>query len=345
MRAQEFINEEKVRLDPSCWDNKKIGNPKTKVKGGVRVNNCVPKESVAEGEQSDLRKLQQQWWVALPAIMKKAGLDYQPVKELSRDYYPTLGWIKIPGEQFTTFDVNANPKGDAAKINISVDVDTSNEFYRTAQPERAAKLNAVAEKIAQALGGTAAEHMTGQRKNHPGVSRITATMTLPKEPAEWQNPSRSYDPRARFLNTPGERARQSRAARSGFPDSYGGDASNYRLEEGADQRKQNALWAQITAHEKAAKKSKDLKQQHHLKMADQLRSQLKTSDDVAEGEVVQFPKKHKGDLDSIDSCVKCHGDLQGGTYMGHKVKVCIPCKQVYLPPNSNIDQQGNKIEK
>jgi len=48
--------------------------------------------------------------------------------------------------------------------------------------------------------------------------------------------------------------------------------------EDTDERKQNALWAQITAHEKAAKKSKDLKQQHHLKMADQLRSQLKTSD-------------------------------------------------------------------
>jgi hypothetical protein len=37
------MREEKQRLDPSCWDNKKIGNPKTKVKGGVRVNNCVPK--------------------------------------------------------------------------------------------------------------------------------------------------------------------------------------------------------------------------------------------------------------------------------------------------------------
>jgi hypothetical protein len=54
--------------------------------------------------------------------------------------------------------------------------------------------------------------------------------------------------------------------------------------EGADERKQNALWAQINQHEQAAKKSKDLKQQHHLKMADQLRSQLKTSDnEVAEG--------------------------------------------------------------
>jgi hypothetical protein len=51
------IAEEKVRLDPKCWSGKKIGNPKTKMKGGVRVNNCVPAESVAEnydnGEYSD----------------------------------------------------------------------------------------------------------------------------------------------------------------------------------------------------------------------------------------------------------------------------------------------------
>jgi len=43
------VAEEKVRLDPKCWKGKKIGNPKTKMKGGVRVNNCVPAESVEEG--------------------------------------------------------------------------------------------------------------------------------------------------------------------------------------------------------------------------------------------------------------------------------------------------------
>jgi len=42
---EEGVTEEKQRLDPKCWHNKKIGNPKTKMKGGVRVNNCVPKES------------------------------------------------------------------------------------------------------------------------------------------------------------------------------------------------------------------------------------------------------------------------------------------------------------
>jgi hypothetical protein len=43
------FDEIKQRLDPKCWTGKKIGNPKTKMKGGVRVNNCVPAESVAEG--------------------------------------------------------------------------------------------------------------------------------------------------------------------------------------------------------------------------------------------------------------------------------------------------------
>lgn len=48
MIIKQGVAEEKVRLDPKCWTGKKIGNPKTKMKGGVRVNNCVPAESVAE---------------------------------------------------------------------------------------------------------------------------------------------------------------------------------------------------------------------------------------------------------------------------------------------------------
>lgn len=47
MRANEFITEAvKQRLDAKCWKGKhKEG---TKIKGGVRVNNCVPNESVEE---------------------------------------------------------------------------------------------------------------------------------------------------------------------------------------------------------------------------------------------------------------------------------------------------------
>jgi len=49
MRAFEILTEAKAvkqRLDPKCWKGKhKEG---TKVKGGVRVNNCVPNESIEE---------------------------------------------------------------------------------------------------------------------------------------------------------------------------------------------------------------------------------------------------------------------------------------------------------
>jgi len=44
----------KTRLDPNCWDGyKKAG---TKMKGGVKVNNCVKVESIEEGEMlEDIR--------------------------------------------------------------------------------------------------------------------------------------------------------------------------------------------------------------------------------------------------------------------------------------------------
>lgn len=54
MRAKEFITEAiKQRLDKSCWKGKhKEG---TKIKGGTRVNNCVPNESVEEDWQKTNR--------------------------------------------------------------------------------------------------------------------------------------------------------------------------------------------------------------------------------------------------------------------------------------------------
>ena len=43
LTTEEGVDEEKQRLDPKCWTGKhKEG---TKMKGGVRVNNCVPNES------------------------------------------------------------------------------------------------------------------------------------------------------------------------------------------------------------------------------------------------------------------------------------------------------------
>jgi hypothetical protein len=82
--------------------------------------------------------------------------------------------------------------------------------------------------------------------------------------------------------------------------------------------------------------------QHKDKKKEVKQGNVKHKKPFAEGEVVPIGKKHKGDLGDIHSCPKCGGELQGGNYMGQRVKVCQPCKQVYLPPNSGIDQQGNK---
>jgi hypothetical protein len=56
MKANEILTEAvKQRLDPKCWKGKhKEG---TKIKGGVRVNNCVPNESVAEGNSGAKYKI------------------------------------------------------------------------------------------------------------------------------------------------------------------------------------------------------------------------------------------------------------------------------------------------
>jgi hypothetical protein len=53
MKINDIITEAvKQRLDPKCWKGKhKEG---TKIKGGVRVNNCVPNESVELEEEFDL---------------------------------------------------------------------------------------------------------------------------------------------------------------------------------------------------------------------------------------------------------------------------------------------------
>jgi hypothetical protein len=67
----------KTRLDPKCWKGKKIGNPKTKVKGGVRVNNCVPIEEDIGPDKNDPWE---QGWRANPATA------YNPYEQGTPEY-------------------------------------------------------------------------------------------------------------------------------------------------------------------------------------------------------------------------------------------------------------------
>jgi hypothetical protein len=83
-----YIAEERVRLDPKCWKGKKIGNPKTKMKGGVRVNNCVPEgQEVAEAGpfRSTEPKKPRKGSVADLAARKRAEQDRTPERQREID--------------------------------------------------------------------------------------------------------------------------------------------------------------------------------------------------------------------------------------------------------------------
>ena len=73
MKINEIITEAvKQRLDPKCWKgHHKEG---TKIKGGVRVNNCVPNESIEEAE-GDCEGLPHLTKTLLTHIVQQVGTE------------------------------------------------------------------------------------------------------------------------------------------------------------------------------------------------------------------------------------------------------------------------------
>jgi len=97
MNLNDLFTEEKVRLDPHCWHNKKIGNPKTKVKGGTRVNNCVPKESVAEG--ADANAIWNQYGQYSVQDLAQEFPNLSPKDAQTIVNYAEYGWTNVPNRQ------------------------------------------------------------------------------------------------------------------------------------------------------------------------------------------------------------------------------------------------------
>ena len=108
MKFNEFVTEakaSKTRLDPKCWSGKKIGNPKTKVKGGVRVNNCVPVEEDIDQENdnftpADLKSLER--IRDLPTLKARAKelIKGKPVKRMKPEkiafFYDRVDQLNSP---------------------------------------------------------------------------------------------------------------------------------------------------------------------------------------------------------------------------------------------------------
>jgi hypothetical protein len=139
MKINELVAEEKVRLDPKCWTGKKIGNPKTKMKGGVRVNNCVPAESIEEAANAAQQ-------AAIAVNMKKAGKKPKNVNETSPHPQELEMDAKVRSMQIQN-------RADDAEQRLAV---------RAAQPKN------IVQKIKKDIGGPIAKLARGDIKGALG---------------------------------------------------------------------------------------------------------------------------------------------------------------------------------
>lgn len=155
MKINEIITEAvKQRLDAKCWKGKhKEG---TKIKSGVKVNNCVSNESVSEGSES---------------------LDYQGncteddvVDDIFGDVNNFANMVEKYGDEFTR-----------GKLVVKYDPETDvHSFYY--------KTQGVAEGVAwqkksgkNKNGGLNQKGVDSYRKEHPGSKLQTAVTTKPSK--------------------------------------------------------------------------------------------------------------------------------------------------------------------
>jgi len=127
------VAEEKQRLDPSCWKGyRKAG---TKMKGGVRVNNCVPnesagsmtvgmksnhnafKESIEEAIERAAQSLAEDGYEFSESSPKGYDSDGNPLGGGYDEYHGPAKWtVAIDGRSWKSFDDEKEAYRAAASI-------------------------------------------------------------------------------------------------------------------------------------------------------------------------------------------------------------------------------------
>ena len=203
MKINQIINEEvKQRLDPKCWKGKhKEG---TKIKGGVRVNNCVPNESIEEGEQrmSRAAKGNEKYGKDGMKALAKAGREGASEKELdsirdkhdsynesieeARDGDTNFGstvtrgsWVVYDGSKVKRFKSRDGAKAYAEKNGGKV---ASSEYYAdNIQKQEVDEGETWAKHNNPRAGGMSKKSVSSYRRSHPGSKIQTAVTTKPSK--------------------------------------------------------------------------------------------------------------------------------------------------------------------
>ena len=155
MRITEIITEStKQRLDPSCWKGyKKQG---TKMKGGTRVNNCVPNESVEEA----VNPAQQ----AAIAIAKKKKKNVAEGLTLDEQFDIIEDFVQDLAESYGT---------DAEAIWEYFELVDDDKLFETAAWRR--------KEGKSKTGGLNAKGVASYRRENPGSKLQTAVTTKPSK--------------------------------------------------------------------------------------------------------------------------------------------------------------------
>jgi hypothetical protein len=169
MKINEVISEQKAtktRLDPKCWTGKKIGNPATKVKGGVRVNNCVPAESVEEAANAAQQ-------AAIAISMKKAG---KKPKNESAELEEEFDLIESIIERLA-----AHNDVDAEVIWEDLETLTEDELYAFAVTSAPITEDWQKANKRDKTDGMSQKAVNAYRRENPGSKLKTAVTTKPSK--------------------------------------------------------------------------------------------------------------------------------------------------------------------
>ena len=187
MKISDLLIEVTQRLDPKCWKGKKIGNPKTKIKGGVRVNNCVPKESTSLDEgpftktgnwlmKRKLEKDIKQHGKDLDNDSKKFWLSGSGLPPWHPDEYrepvdPTFNWGKTASDRARKAKLLqrlSKLKQEVEEvINTKQSVDVCEDWQKVNKKDK--------------TSGMSRKAVKAYRREHPGSKLQTAVTTKPSK--------------------------------------------------------------------------------------------------------------------------------------------------------------------
>ena len=176
MKINEIITEAvRQRLDPKCWKGKhKEG---TKIKGGVRVNNCVPNQGVAEASNT-----MQRYGQLIIKRARQAKREAEAAEKAKQDAEQEKNKSVDKGlaadKQFDIIESMVESLANAHGVDPEViweDFESVNdrELYETAAWHRKAGKNK--------NGGLNAKGVASYRREHPGSKLQTAVTTKPSK--------------------------------------------------------------------------------------------------------------------------------------------------------------------